>query len=159
MTDSTFFGKFILLVLLVLSVMSWAVFIDKARTLARIREGHLEFWIKLRELAGQPPTRASSAASWPPGAGTTADLPLSNLILETEISTPVAGHPAGQRAGRLPGDREPGTLPDPAVDRGDHLALSGPAGHGVGHHELLLGHGLDAERQPDGGGARASPRP
>ena len=39
--DSTFFGKFILLVLLVLSVMSWAVFIDKARQMSRIRTGHL----------------------------------------------------------------------------------------------------------------------
>ena len=54
--DSTFFGKFILLVLLVLSVMSWAVFIDKARQLARIRAGHLEFWRQCEEwLDGRPP--------------------------------------------------------------------------------------------------------
>ena len=36
--DTTFFGKTILLVLLVLSLTSWAVFIDKARTLGRIRQ-------------------------------------------------------------------------------------------------------------------------
>ena len=47
--DTTFFGKFILLTLLVMSVTSWAVFIDKARHLARIRKGHLDFWTRCEE--------------------------------------------------------------------------------------------------------------
>lgn len=42
--DSTFFGKGILVVLSFLSVMSWAIFADKARSLQKIRKGHLEFW-------------------------------------------------------------------------------------------------------------------
>ncbi|PIV80619.1 hypothetical protein COW53_08695, partial [bacterium CG17_big_fil_post_rev_8_21_14_2_50_64_8] len=41
---SSFFGKTILLILLVMSLLSWAVFIDKARNLGRIRSGHMAFW-------------------------------------------------------------------------------------------------------------------
>jgi biopolymer transport protein TolQ len=74
---STFFGKFILLVLLVLSLMSWAVFIDKARTLARVRSGHMEFWRRFESmLDGQG---RSGLEDWCRGA---ADLPLCNLWLE-----------------------------------------------------------------------------
>ena len=86
-TESTFFGKFILLVLLFLSVMSWAVFIDKARTLSRIRAGHQEFWGKCEawldsgEAVG--PER-SALVSW---CRDNTDLPLNNLILETESLT------------------------------------------------------------------------
>ena len=51
---STFFGKFILFVLLVMSVLSWAVFLDKARTYAKLRRGHLAFWDHCeRWLAGE----------------------------------------------------------------------------------------------------------
>lgn len=42
--ETTFFGKLIMLALLVLSVLSWAVMIEKARLLYRIRRGHLQFW-------------------------------------------------------------------------------------------------------------------
>ncbi len=59
-SDSTFFGKFILLVLLVLSVMSWAVVVDKGRLLARIRAGHQEFWESARAWLDNPD--AGSAA-------------------------------------------------------------------------------------------------
>ncbi len=43
-SDTTFFGKLILLILLVISVISWAVMVDKARALSAIRRGHIEFW-------------------------------------------------------------------------------------------------------------------
>ncbi len=87
-TDSTFFGKFILLVLLFLSVMSWAVFIDKARTMSRIRAGHQEFWGKCEgwldsaDIADGP--ERAALVSW---SRDNADLPLSSLILETENLT------------------------------------------------------------------------
>ncbi len=75
---STFFGKFILLVLLALSVLSWAVFIDKARVLARLRRGHFEFWDRCdRWLAGQVERR--DLESWCRG---NTDLPLCNLLVE-----------------------------------------------------------------------------
>jgi biopolymer transport protein TolQ len=41
---STFFGKLVMLTLLVLSLLSWAVMIEKARLLLRIRRGHARFW-------------------------------------------------------------------------------------------------------------------
>jgi len=85
--DTTFFGKFILLVLLVLSVMSWAVFVDKARTLRRIRAGHFRFW--------------ETCDSWLDGGSDrreldnwcreNTDLPLSNVILETRDLNDVPG--------------------------------------------------------------------
>lgn len=42
--SSTIFGKLILLLLFVISVLSWAVMFDKARRLASIRQGHVTFW-------------------------------------------------------------------------------------------------------------------
>ena len=81
--DTTFFGKTILLVLLVLSVMSWAVFIDKARTLARLREGHLEFWARCEEWLDGRGSRADLAA-WSDGR---AELPLCNLLRESDALT------------------------------------------------------------------------
>jgi biopolymer transport protein TolQ len=76
--DTTFFGKGIMLVLLVLSVMSWAVFIDKARTLSRIRNGHFLFWEKVDSwLDGQTPQ--AEVVAW---CQENTDLPLANLILE-----------------------------------------------------------------------------
>jgi biopolymer transport protein TolQ len=77
--DTTFFGKGILLVLLVLSVMSWAVFIDKSRNLARIRNGHFQFWDRIDSwLDGQ--LRQGDLLDW---CQENADLPLANAITET----------------------------------------------------------------------------
>lgn len=78
--DTTFFGKTILLVLLVLSVMSWAVFIDKARTLARLRAGHQEFWAQCEQWLDGRCDRGELGA-WCRGR---ADLPLCNLVGEAE---------------------------------------------------------------------------
>ncbi len=78
--DSTFFGKFIMLVLLVLSVTSWAVFIDKARQLSRIRAGHLEFWRLCEDwLDGRASKR--DLADWAAARG---DLPVANLMSEAD---------------------------------------------------------------------------
>ncbi|MCP4572029.1 MAG: hypothetical protein GY838_06705 [bacterium] len=78
--DSTFFGKFILLVLLFLSVMSWAVFVDKARQMNRIRAGHQEFWQKVEEwLDGR--LRKRDLVAW---ATERSDLPLANLMTEVD---------------------------------------------------------------------------
>jgi biopolymer transport protein ExbB/TolQ len=79
--DSTFFGKFILLVLLVLSVMSWAVYFDKVRTLKRIRDGHLDFWKRCEAWLENPGAGRGDLESW---SRDNADLPLASLILETE---------------------------------------------------------------------------
>jgi biopolymer transport protein TolQ len=84
---STFFGKFILLILLVLSVLSWAVFVDKARTLARLRRGHLAFWDHCeRWLAGEVTRRDLDA--W---CRANADLPLCCLMTEAAGARDVAG--------------------------------------------------------------------
>ena len=85
--DSTFFGKFILVVLLVLSVMSWAVFIDKARTLSRIRAGHAEFSAKCERWLEDPSQGGSERAELIRWCGDNNDLPLCNLVLETESMT------------------------------------------------------------------------
>lgn len=77
--DTTFFGKGILLILMVLSLMSWAVFFDKARTLARIRGGHVSFWGRCDQwLDGR--TSRSELESY---CAENEDLPLCNLIMET----------------------------------------------------------------------------
>ena len=80
-SDSTFFGKFILLILLFLSVMSWAVFIDKARSLSRIRAGHQGFWERCEVWLESPGGGRGDLESW---SRDNTDLPLSSLILETE---------------------------------------------------------------------------
>jgi biopolymer transport protein TolQ len=79
LADTTFFGKFILLVLLVLSVVSWAVMAEKARLLARIRNGHQRFW-ELTDawLAGETPP--ATLRSW---CDDRPELPLANQYLET----------------------------------------------------------------------------
>jgi biopolymer transport protein TolQ len=75
---STFFGKFILFVLLVMSVLSWAVFIDKARTYAKLRRGHLAFWDHCeRWLAGEVNRRDLDA--W---CKANSELPLCSLMTE-----------------------------------------------------------------------------
>jgi len=83
-SDSTFFGKFILLVLLFLSVMSWAVFIDKARGLSRIRDGHQGFWERCEAWLENPAAGRGDLEAW---SRDNPDLPLSSLILETENLT------------------------------------------------------------------------
>jgi len=86
-TESTFFGKFILLVLLFLSVMSWAVFVDKARSLKRIRAGHQDFWGRCEswlDSGGRPGPQKQELVAW---CRDNTDLPLSNLVLETESLT------------------------------------------------------------------------
>jgi len=85
--DTTFFGKGILLILMVLSVMSWAVFIDKARTLSRIRSGHARFWSTADGwLDGD-----MSAADMRQWCNENTDLPLCNLVLETGNVSDVPG--------------------------------------------------------------------
>lgn len=77
---SSFFGKTILLILLVMSLLSWAVFIDKARSLGRIRNGHMAFWQECEGWLDQgAPARGMSAWS-----RQHSDLPLASLVLETE---------------------------------------------------------------------------
>ncbi len=78
--DSTFFGKGILLILLVLSVLSWAVLADKARTLMGIRSGHIQFWKKFDLWLDGGITRAD-LLGWCEQHN---DLPLANQILETD---------------------------------------------------------------------------
>ncbi len=78
-SGSTFFGKTILLVLLVMSVMSWAVFIDKARTLNRIRVGHQDFWRQCDQWLDRRIT-SPELVIW---TREHADLPLSTVVLET----------------------------------------------------------------------------
>jgi biopolymer transport protein TolQ len=78
--DSTFFGKTILLVLLVLSVLSWAVFIDKARTLARLRAGHLDFWVRAEQWLDGQQSR-DELLQW---CGDQPELPLANLMREAD---------------------------------------------------------------------------
>lgn len=80
-SDSTFFGKFILFVLLVLSVMSWAVYFDKVRTLKRIRDGHLAFWERCEAWLENPAAGRGDLEAW---SRENADLPLASLALETE---------------------------------------------------------------------------
>jgi biopolymer transport protein TolQ len=75
---STFFGKMILFLLLVGSVLSWAIYIDKTRTLARVRKGHAAFWGNCeRWLAGQYSRRDFLA--W---CQANPDLPLCNVMGE-----------------------------------------------------------------------------
>ena len=89
--ESTFFGKFILLILLVMSLLSWAVFLDKAFLLNRIRKGHLLFWEKCEAwLEGR--VGRSEINAW---CEENSDLPLSGLVLETTETRSV---PAVRRA-------------------------------------------------------------
>jgi biopolymer transport protein TolQ len=79
LAETTFFGKFILLVLLVLSVIAWAVMIEKGRMLTRIRSGHLRFWDRLEDwLDGR--LAAEDLHRW---CEEQPDLPLANQYLET----------------------------------------------------------------------------
>ncbi len=79
LADTTVFGKLILLILLVISVMSWAVLIEKARLLARFRKGHLEFWDRCDAWLEKRIDR-DGLVNW---CRDHSYLPMSNLILET----------------------------------------------------------------------------
>lgn len=77
---TSLFGKLILLSLLGMSVLSWAVFIDKARQLNRIRLGHGRFWdVCDAWLEGR--TEAREVAAFSRG---NEQLPLSSMILQTQ---------------------------------------------------------------------------
>ena len=76
--DTTLLGKIILLILFLLSVLSWAVMIDKARTLSRIRGGHARFWARLEAWLDRG-GEADDLDAWCRGRG---DLPLANLWSE-----------------------------------------------------------------------------
>ncbi len=78
--ETTLFGKTILLVLLVISVMSWAVLIEKARLLASYRRGHLQFWDRCDSwLEGR--VEHTEFVTW---CRRNTQLPLCNMILETD---------------------------------------------------------------------------
>ncbi len=84
---STFFGKLILFLLLVASVISWAIYIDKTRTLMRVTRGHAAFWEYCeRWLAGQATRRDFLA--W---CGSNGDLPLCNVMTEASGARDLEG--------------------------------------------------------------------
>ena len=91
LADTTFFGKFILLVLLVLSVISWAVVVEKGRLLARVRSGHLQFWDRMEDWLDNR-TSADDLRRW---CEDRPDLPLANQFVETYN---LADAPAVRRA-------------------------------------------------------------
>jgi len=84
---STFFGKLILFLLLVASVISWAIYIDKTRILARVTRGHAAFWERCeRWLAGQATRR--DFLEW---CGANPDLPLCNVMTEASGARDLEG--------------------------------------------------------------------
>jgi len=89
--ETSFFGKFILLVLLIISVLAWAVMIEKARVLAGIRSGHLLFWRKCDAWLNGQQTR-EELVRW---CEQRSDLPLCNQMVEVEGTTTT---PAVRRA-------------------------------------------------------------
>jgi len=80
MLDSTFFGKGILLVLLALSIMSWAVVVEKIRNFAFIRAGHAKFW-KVCDQWLDGSIKRSDMVDW---CQDHQELPLASLILENQ---------------------------------------------------------------------------
>lgn len=97
-TASSLFGKLILLALLIMSVLSWAVFIEKARTFARIRLGHQRFW-NLCDSWLDGKVEARELVAW---SRANAQLPLSNLVVETsELSEVPAIRRAAERVAYL----------------------------------------------------------
>ncbi len=80
MLESTFFGKGILLILLCLSLMSWAVMVDKVRTFSAIRSGHSKFWAQL-DLWLDGSLKRSQLVQW---CQEHPELPLANLVIETQ---------------------------------------------------------------------------
>jgi biopolymer transport protein TolQ len=96
--DTTFFGKSILLILLVISVLAWAVMIEKARVLATIRRGHLEFWRLLDGWLAGERSRAD-VVRW---CEERPHLPLCNQIVESiGLADPTAVRRACERVAYL----------------------------------------------------------
>jgi len=85
--DTTLLGKIVLLILYLLSVMSWAVMIDKARTLSAIRKGHTEFWRRCESWLG----RSVDSADLDIWCREREDLPLANLWVEGRSQRTTAG--------------------------------------------------------------------
>jgi biopolymer transport protein TolQ len=80
MAETTIFGKLVLLVLLAISITSWAVLFDKARVLASFRRGHLRFWEQAEDwLAGHDDRQG--LVHW---CRHHTQLPLARLLLATE---------------------------------------------------------------------------
>lgn len=77
--DTTLLGKIVLLTLFILSVLSWAVMIDKARTLSVIRKGHAVFWDMLNRWLNQEIDK-ETFLNW---CSSKPNLPLANLWVET----------------------------------------------------------------------------
>ena len=76
--ESTLLGKIILLLLFILSILSWAVMFDKSRQLSRIRRGHQMFWIACGQWMDSK-LSAQEMAAW---CAKRRDLPLANLWRE-----------------------------------------------------------------------------
>ncbi len=92
--DTTLLGKIVLLILFLLSVLSWAVMIDKARTLAQIRRGHARFWARCETWLDRGGD-SDELDAWCRDRG---DLPLSNLWVEARAKqTPQAVRRAAER--------------------------------------------------------------
>lgn len=84
--ETSAFGKIILLILLAISVVSWAVLIDKARLLAGYRKGHIAFWDRCESwLDGQ--IERQELVRW---CGDHAQLPLASMVLEVKGQRSVA---------------------------------------------------------------------
>ncbi len=76
--DTTLLGKTVLLILFLLSVLSWAVMIDKARALSLIRKGHGRFWARCEAWLDSGGA-ADDLDAW---CREREDLPLANLWVE-----------------------------------------------------------------------------
>lgn len=76
--ETSLLGKIVLLILLVLSILSWAVMFDKARTLARIRSGHERFWLQCDRWL-EKSASADEITAW---CRDRSELPLANLWTE-----------------------------------------------------------------------------
>jgi biopolymer transport protein TolQ len=77
--ETTLLGKLVLIILFVLSILSWAVMIDKARVLSIIRKGHADFWDICNKWLDKDITEAE-ARQW---CEDNQDLPLSNMWIDT----------------------------------------------------------------------------
>jgi biopolymer transport protein TolQ len=92
--DTTLLGKLVLLILFLLSVLSWAVMIDKARTLSAIRRGHVDFWRRCDAWLAHG-GEAPELDAW---CQAREDLPLANLWVEGRAQrTPGAVRRAAER--------------------------------------------------------------
>lgn len=77
--DTTVLGKLVLIILFVLSILSWAVMFDKARLLSSIRKGHTRFWDKCNQWLDKD-ISDDQMGQW---CQDNPDLPLSNMWTDT----------------------------------------------------------------------------